>query len=214
MEYNITDFTSELRNLMYAKFPYEDDAIKRVKHKKTPKHIRDVAFMENEVINTGEQTIFDIGNVASEENYPYYHILEDAPVIRKKGKGTTKTKGTQEMVKEKGKRDYGYVYWNGKTFTKEYTRNVRGSRNRIESVSHWVEENGTRTFINREANSYHNVHYQYIEKMLNNGILDQIAATFGLKRSRTIKTSLAEEFSEQEGISLEKVLEVFGSFME
>ena len=32
--------------------------------------------------------IFDIGNEYAEREYPYYHILEDAPVIRKKGKGT------------------------------------------------------------------------------------------------------------------------------
>lgn len=214
MEYNITDFTTQLRNLMYARFPYEHDSINLQKHKKRPKHIRDIAFMENEVMNTGDTTIFEIGNEQSESEYPYYHILEDAPVIRKRGRGTTKTKGTQEMIKEKGKRDYGYVYWNGKTFTKEYSRNVRGSRKRLSSVSHWTTDYmGNDLFINREANSYLNVHYQYIEKMLNNGILDEIATMFNLKRARTVNSGLVEEFADQENVSVDAIMEVFGSFM-
>ena len=214
MEYNITDFTTQLRNLMYARFPYEHDSINLQKHKKRPKHIRDIAFMENEVMNNGDTTIFEIGNEQSESEYPYYHILEDAPVIRKRGKGTAKTKGTQEMIKEKGKRDYGYVYWNGKTFTKEYSRNVRGSRKRLSSVSHWTTDYmGNDLFINREANSYLNVHYQYIEKMLNNGILDEIATMFNLKRARTVNSGLVEEFADQENVSVDAIMEVFGSFM-
>lgn len=214
MEYNITDFTTQLRNLMYARFPYEHDSINLQKHKKRPKHIRDIAFMENEVMNTGDTTIFEIGNEQSESEYPYYHILEDSPVIRKRGRGTTKTKGTQEMIKEKGKRDYGYVYWNGKTFTKEYSRNVRGSRKRLSSVSHWTTDYmGNDLFINREANSYLNVHYQYIEKMLNNGILDEIATMFNLKRARTVNSGLVEEFADQENVSVDAIMEVFGSFM-
>lgn len=214
MEYSITSFTTELRRLMYARFPYEPEEINMQKHKKRPKHIRDVAFMENEVIVAGEQTIFEIGNEESESNYPYYHILEDAPVIRKRGKGTLKTKGTQEMIKDKGKRDYGYVFWNGKTFTKEYTRNVRGSRKRLSSVSHWTTDYmGNDVFINRQANSYLNKNYKYIEKMLENGILDELALMFNLKRARTMNTGLADEFADQQGISLESVLETFGSFM-
>lgn len=214
MEYNITDFTNELRSLMYDKFPLESEELKMAKHKKTPLHIRDVAFMQNEITVSEDQNIFEIGNVESEEKYPYYHILEDAPVIRKRGKGTNKTKGSQAQIEKAGKRDYGRVSWNGKTFSKEYTRNVRGSRNRIESVSHWTTVNGVQTFVNREANSYSNIHYHYIEKMLNGGILDTLADMFGLKRARTIDTGLADEYAEQEGVSVDSILETFGSFDE
>ena len=49
--------------------------------------------------------------------------------------------------------------------------------------------------------------------MLNGGILDYLAGVFNLKRARTIDTGLAEEFADQEGVSLDAVLETFGSFM-
>ena len=72
---------------------------------------------------------------------------------------------------------------------------------------------GNDVFINRQANSYLNKNYKYIEKMLDNGILDELALMFNLKRARTMNTGLADEFADQQGISLESVLETFGSFM-
>lgn len=212
MEYTIANFTDRLRALMYARFPYENDAINLQKHKKRPKHIRDIAFMENQVFFSQDQAIFEIGNETSEREYPYYHILEQAPAIRKRGRGTTKTKGSQAKVENVGHRDYERVEWNGKTFTKEYSRNVRGSRNRLGKVSHWATDyGGNRYFVNREANAYENVHYKYIEKMLNNGILDTLASDFNMRRARTIDTGLAEEYFSQDDADFGNILDILGS---
>lgn len=211
MEYNIADFTTRLRELMYLAFPNLPERGKNAsgtpKHKTDNQEIRNVAFKNNLTISELDQTIFEIGNELSEEKYPYYHILEDSPVIRKRGKGTKKTKGSQAEVKELGKRDYGIVKWNGKTFSKEYTRNVRGSRNRLASVSHWEGD----TFVNRESNAYQNTHYHYIENMLNGGILDTLATEFGLKRARTIDTGLAEEYFSQDDADFGNILDIIGS---
>ena len=215
MEFTLQAFTNRLRELMYTRFPYEPDAIKQKKQKKTPLHIVDVAFWKNPVITIDENTIaFDIGNEESERTYPYYHILEDAPVIRKRGKGSEKTRGSQAKVEDKGKRDYNRVTWNGKTLTKEYSRNVRGKRLDLAKISHYVVDgNGEVKFINREANSYLNTHYRYIEKMMNEqGILDILANEFGLTRKRTQDTGLLEDFLSQENNDLDIVEAVMSHF--
>lgn len=156
---------------------------------------------------------FDIGNEQMEETHPYYHILEDAPYIRKAGKGTAKTKGSQAKVENIGKRDYGIVNWNGKTFSKEYSRNTRGSRNRLDKVTHYITDNkGDIKLINREANSYLNEHYKYIERILDSGILNTLAAEQGLKLSkRKIDTGLAEEYFSQFDETPLNILDILGS---
>ena len=198
MDFTIESYTTRLIDLMYLKFPYEPDEVSRTKHKKRPQHIRDVAFKNNPII-AGENTrTFEIGNTLSEEKYPYYHILEDAPVIRKRDKGTSKTRGSQASIEKLGERDYNRITWNGKTYTKEYARNVRGSRSRVSKVSHWgTNEAGENIFVNREANSYLNVHYHYIERMLNDGILDTLATEYNMKRRRTIDAGLEEDYLSQ-----------------
>lgn len=217
MEYTIGAFTQALFDLMLEsnQFPYmRDEELDRAKHsKRNPLHLRD-AIKNTTVISGDDNTqTFDIGNEILETTHPYYHILEDAPIIRKSHRGTKKTKGTQEMIKEISKRDYGYVYWNGKTFTKEYSKNVRGSRNRTTKVSHWTEDYaGNNVFVNRDANSYQNIHYKYIENILNTSVVNQLAMQFGLKVKRTVDTGLAEEFAMQEGVSVEDVLAAFDSF--
>ena len=213
MEFTLKDFATAIWDTLYQEFPYEGKALKEAKHKKTPEHIRDVAFKKNQV-SIGDNIItFDIGNEFSEENYPYYHILEDAPVIRKKGRGTSKTRGSQALIESKKDRNYGFVSWNGKTFTKEYQKNVRGSRNRLANVSHWIEmPNGNRMFVNREANAYQNVHYKYIEKTMD-AYLPFIATQFGLRQGRTENSGLAEELALYWGESIDTVLDIFGSFM-
>lgn len=198
MEYSITSFVNRLRDLMYVQFPYLPDRGRNYnesyKHGTHNGQIRDIAFKSNPVLYTQDSATFDIGNEHAEQFYPYYHILEDAPVIRKRNKGTKKTKGSQAEIKELGKRDYGRVEWNGKTFTKEYSRNVRGSRKRLDTVSHWgTDYKGNQYMINREANSYQNIHYHYIENMLNSNILDRLAQDFNMKRSRTVDTGLNDE---------------------
>jgi hypothetical protein len=102
----------------------------------------------------------------------------------------------------------------GKTFTKEYSRNVRGKRLGLSNISHYVVDgNGEVKFINREANSYLNTHYHYIEKMMNEqGILDILANEFGLTRKRTQDTGLLEDFLSQENNDLDIVEAVMSHF--
>lgn len=164
MEFTVGSFTKRLRELMYDNFPNLPE--RGVNPNGTPKHgehneeIRDVAFMNNPTYMIDENTnAFEIGNEFAEEYYPYYHILEDAPYIRKRGKGTGKTKGSQAEIKELGKRDYNIISFNGKTYGREYARNVRGKRDRLSSSSHWItDNNGRKMMVNREANAYQNVH--------------------------------------------------------
>lgn len=203
MEYDIALFTERLKSLilMSNAFPYmRNEDLDKAKHpKRQPLHLKQ-ALDESATIEVGGNTIrtFDFGNETLEQTHPYYHILENAPVIKKAGKGTKKTKGSQAKV-EVGKRDYEKVSWNGKTFVKEYNRNVRGKRNRITNVSHWTEDYmGRDVFINREANAYLNRHYKYIENILDGSVVDQLALEFSMKVGRKMDTGLGEEYSMQE----------------
>lgn len=191
-------FVDSLRNEMYRSFPYEHEEINAKKHPNRIGHIRDVAFMNNAPTILDENTyVFEIGNIYAEETYPYYHILENTPYIRKRGRATTKSRGSQAIV-EKGKRNYEKINWNGKTYSKEYTRNVRGSRDRTSKVSYWATDYmGREYFLNREANSYRNDHYLYIENMLNMFILDNLAREYGLIRKRTIDSGFEEDYMSQ-----------------
>ena len=212
MEYNIIDFTTKLKEWFVSSplFPKMTGTYKsgwgymqtdEEKHpNRNPVHLDEaVRQCFDQTTSTSENTIsFDLGSETMEHSHPYYHILEDSPVIRKKYRGTEKTKGSQAQIKDVGKRDYGRVEWNGKTFTKEYSRNVRGSRNRIESVSHWaVDSNGRKYFANRESNSYQNVYYRYIENILDQDVVMKLASEFNLTTKRKIDTGFAEEYSMQ-----------------
>ena len=218
MEFNLRSFVARLRNLMYDHFPNLKDRGRNpngtFKHGQYNEQIRDVAFKNNPTISSMEnQYTFDIGNEYSEEHYPYYHILEDAPYIRKRDRGTSKTRGSQAKVEKLADRNYSFPTWNGKTFTQEYRKNIRGKRNRIGKVSHWATDyNGEKIFINRESNSYLNEHYQYVERMLNDSILDTLAFEFNLKRARTEITGLEEELAMEWGESVSTILDIFNSF--
>ena len=216
MEFELATFTQTLRDKMYNMFPrlpgrgFNPNG--KPKHGQYNEEIRDVAFKNNQTIQVNDdQFTFDIGNEYSETHYPYYHILEDAPYIRKRNKGSEKTRGSQAKV-EKGKRDYGVIKWNGKTFSKEYRKNVRGKRNRIGKVSHWATDyNGNSIFINRDSKEYLNEHYQYIEKMLDI-ITIELASEFNLKTARVQKTGLEEDLAEQWGVDSSTILDIFQSF--
>ena len=219
MEFEVNLFSNRLGELLLESnlFPYMfDEELDKSKHpKRNPLHLKqEVENCFRETRTTSEDMVsFDLGSEKLERIYPYYHILEDSPVIRKRGKGTTKTKGSQAKVQDLGKRDYGIVNWNGKTFTKEYSRNVRGQRDRTTNVSHWFEDyNGNVVFVNRQANAYENIHYHYIENILNDSVLDRLAMEFGLKRSRTINTGFAEEYFSQFDETPNNILDILGSF--
>ena len=164
----------------------------------------------------GNVITFDYGNEKMEIDFPYYHILQDAPYIRKKHKGTDKTKGSQAKV-ERGKRDYNIVSWNGKTFTKEYSRNVRGARNRTSEVSHWATDSkGQRIWINRGSDTYLNEHYQYIDKILDS-VVKELADAYGMKLLRKQKTGLAFDYlaqmnQEEDSSALGDFFDAFYSF--
>lgn len=220
MEFTIDGFIARLREVIYDNFPYMQGSYpsswgvmqtKEQKHPKTPFHVRDVAFGWLPTFGSGDSFYFDIGSDYAEEYYPYYHILEDSETIRIRGKGTKKTKGSQDMV-SKGRRDYGRISFNGKTYTKEYSRNVRGQRSLMGKARRYVVgSDGVVYKINQDVNYYYNVHYKYIERILNTG-LPFIAQEFGLKMKRVEDTGLGEEFKEQE--ETDRIRSIIDSFTE
>lgn len=198
-EYNIVEFVDKLREWVYGLFPYESDERALKKHPNRPLHIRDIAFMwlPTTPRDNGEMITFDIGSEYAEENYPYYHILQDAPVIRKRGKGTEKSKGSQAKITDLSKRDYGRINFNGKTFSREYEKNVRGERSKvIDKSTRYTWHGGRKIKINVDANAYKNVHYHYIDKILDQ-VAPIIADYFEMKLGRKINTGLEEEYNEQ-----------------
>lgn len=213
MEFSLENFVKDIRQNLYDNFPYESDEIKQLKHKKRPLHIRDIAFGSLPSVTNGNTIYFDIGSDYAEEFYPYYHILEDAEVIRKRGKGTKLSKGSQANVEVAGgKRDYGRISFNGKTYSREYRKNVRGERSRVlKSTYKIVGSDGKVYKVNKDANYYKNVHYHYIERILDN-VLPWIASANGLRMGRTQLTSLEEEYQNQE--SEDRIMNIINSFAE
>ena len=210
MEFSLSNFVNEIRQNIYDNFPYESDDIKMMKHLKRPLHIRDVAL--GLPYMSGNMYIFEIGNDYAEENYPYYHILEDAEVIRKRGRGTSKSKGSQAQIEKLSQRDYGKISFNGKTYSKEYQRNVRGQRSLADKGTiRVVGADGVVYRINKDANYYKNKHYHYIERILNN-TLPWIAQANGLRMGRTEMSSLESDYENQEHDSL--ISGIMSSFME
>lgn len=224
MEYNITTFTNEIMrmfvnsNLMpdmggsYTN-RYGNTQSDESKHSKRPTPRMLKAQIANSMVESlimGEtQQTFEIGNADMETYFPYYHILQQAQVIRKRGRGTTKSKGSESLYQNKSERDYERVIWNGKTFTKEYSKNVRGTRSRIGKVSHWKDN----VYVNESSNSYANIHYQYIDRILDS-IVQPLADQFGMKVLRKQDSGLIDEFASQEGTSVDDILDIFESFME
>ena len=145
--------------------------------------------------------IFDIGNEKAERDYPYYHILEDSPIIRKREKSDVKTRGSQATIKDKGKRDYSIISFNGKSFSKEYSKNIRGQRKQvIEKATYYINENGKRVARDentKSSNSYVNKHYHYLENMAIK-INPILADMFGIQYVGSRGTSLKDEYIMQE----------------
>ena len=198
-EFNLQEFTDLVREYLYGLFPYENDDVKTIKHKDHPFHIKDVAFMwlPTSMSGDGKSMMFDIGSDYAEENYPYYHILQDAQVIHKKGKGTKTSKGSQALIQDISKRDYGRIKFSGKTYSREYQKNVRGERAKIvDKSTRFVYSNGKTVKINADASTYVNVHYKYIDKILDYS-LPFIAQYFGMKLMRKKNSGLEEEYNEQ-----------------
>lgn len=205
MEYDLGTFTRYLKSLLYEKMPFDKDNLHP--HANRNFHMRDLALGQNNVIPVGLNSMyFEIGNDIAEEKAPYYHILEDAQVIRKAGFGTKKTKGSQAFIQDKRKRDYGQATFTITNNSKgqrinpyyEYRRNVRGARSLVEKSTHRVyDENGKLTKVKRDSKYYFNIHYNYIERGLET-ITNLIAHQFDMKLQRT-KIDYSEEYNEYMG---------------
>lgn len=215
-EFNLDSFVNAMVSYMAIAFPYmNDEELDSKKHpKRNPLHLKDAVFDNLLTIpsENGNVITFDIGNEVLETTHPYYHILQDSEVIRKKWRGTTKSKGSQDKIKDLGKRDYGRVSWNGKTYTKEYSRNVRGSRSRVgraTQVYRIVDDEGIvySTKANPNADYYANVHYKYLDRMFDEGgIAQTLANDFGLRIKSHKNNGLKEEYDTQD-LSLEEFIE-------
>lgn len=203
MEYSIDNFTRTLKTLLYDSMPLSSEEEHAKKHANRNWHMRDLALGNNIVVPLGtDSEYFEIGNDESEEKAPYYHILQDAQVIRKAGRGTEKTRGSQAYVKDAKKRDYGQASYTISTdkrgYTRinpyyEYRRNVRGKRSLIGKASQKVfsiEKNKMVT-INRESKYYVNVHFDYIGRNLET-IVMTLAKEFGLQLSKVSNDYSAE----------------------
>lgn len=203
MEYDLGTFTRTLKELLYNEMPFDRD--NEHPHANRNFHMRDLALGQNNVIPVGLNSMyFEIGNDIAEEKAPYYHILEDAQVIRKAGFGTKKSKGSQAFIQDKGKRDYGQATFTITNNSKgrrinpyyEYRRNVRGKRSLIEKSTHRVyDENGKLTKVNRESKYYFNIHYNYIERNLE-WLTKLLAEEFNMKLKR-VKMDYTEEYAEE-----------------
>lgn len=208
-EFSLSNFANDIRQNIYDNFPYESDEIKAIKHAKTPLHIRDIALGLTYMSNG--QMIFEIGNDYAEEYYPYYHILEDAEVIRKKGRGTKLSRGSQAEITKLSDRDYGRISFNGKTFSREYKKNVRGARSRVEKAAYNIVGSDGRVYkVNKDANYYKNIHFHYIERILNN-TLPWIAQANGVRMGRTEISSLEIDYENQQSENL--ITSIMSSFM-
>ena len=228
MPFDILTFTNRLKELFTESplFPnapeyYENEwghrQLNSEKHKgRQPLKLKTAVIqcIADTTLKEQDTITFDIGSESLERMHPYYHILEDAPVIRKRNKGTEKSLGSQAKIEDVGKRDYGIISFNGKTFSKEYSRNVRGKRNRLDSVDHYITDSrGHVKRVNRESNSYQNVHYRYIERILDSGILELLANENDMKLMRKSNTGLKDEFAMQEGLEQgQSLLDIIASF--
>ena len=213
MEFNLDLFVNELRKEMYIHFPYEWNEYRNAsKHPNRTDHIRDIAFMSNQIYAfTENQRAFDIGNYQAESKYPYYHILQDSPVIHKRPrKGESPTdKKSQGKIKDKGKRDYGKVLFNGKTYTREYAKNVRGKRaSVIDNASSWKinELKGGIEWNDTTSRYYQNIHYQYIDKILDLAV-PVVAQMFGGKLVGKSSSGLKDDYNES--INIENMINSF-----
>ena len=217
MEYSLSSFTQEIikamQNSTLFPFMYNEEVDKAKHPKRSPLHLREALFTNVVPLPSGDNALmFDLGSETLELSHPYYHILQQAKYIRKRGKATEKTKGSQAKV-EVGKRDYEKVSWNGKTFVKEYARNVRGKRDRLDQASYWATDyKGDKYFINRDANQYLNVHYQYFDKVLDME-MPKIADMFGMRLGRKQDSGLEDDFNVQEDMNYgSQLAEILNSF--
>lgn len=218
-EFSAQAFATDFKNALYNALPNENELSFSMKHRKRGVKMRDLALGGNPIMPILDKGYaFELGNTQAEVKTPQYHILEDAEVIRKKGKGTKQSRGSQSSLAPQN-RNYGQ--WtltrkvsNGKVSLnafQEYRKNVRGERSRISKATRRASVfnyNGKRQeiWINTNSPYYENVHYHYIEKALDGGMLDKLANEYGLKRGRT-RIDIREEIAEAIGENNAKIVD-------
>ena len=119
MEYDLISFTNRLIEL-FGQSKYMPDMggfyvdknghtqKDDVKHSKRPipRDLRTqiTNCMISTKVGSEDMTTFDLGSEIMEQYFPYYHILQQAPSIRKRGKATRTSKGSQTFVKSYAKK--------------------------------------------------------------------------------------------------------------
>lgn len=173
------------------KFPYD----RKDGTRKKP-HMKQIAFEDNPIMLLSPNAMeIDIGNASAEAQTPHYHILEDAEVIhygnrrarrnvggkvvaygQPKAWGTSKSKGSQQYVDAQGgMRDYGQWQYrsggNTKQVIQEYRSKTSGRRTELVAGDQ------------NTKNVYSNIHYQYIERILDD-IVPKFAMMIGARVGR------------------------------
>jgi hypothetical protein len=156
--------------LMNSKFPFDT---KTPKEKRKKDHMKETVYNNQPVIVSPDIQYFELGNDVAEEKTPHYHILEDAKVIRMPGKGTKKSLGSQRVIAEKAKRDYGkliyvpskqYGYQAVQEYRQNMTRNYDGTTKAITQPREFSKRKQVSNINKR--NYRYNKHWQYIERIL------------------------------------------------
>ena len=188
---DIKAFSNDIRDLLIDNIPVESDENFLKKHIKRGKKLFQAVSGDanSQIVPLGlNGYAFELGGPSLEANFPHYHILEDAYTIKKRGKGTATSKGSQDKVKDLSARDYGI--WtvnkkNGTSVYQEYRKNVRGGRKPKEKYKLVVDRNGEVKQIMYESSStsYINKYYHYIEKSMDIG-LPFIAQKYNMRMAR------------------------------
>jgi hypothetical protein len=195
--------------LMNAKFPY--DSKTPANKRRYEKHMKEtvIARTDQTIMVSPEIQYFELGNELAEEKTPHYHILEDAKIIRNPYKGTKKSKGSQRLVADKPKRDYGQFVitktTGGYGVIQEYRQNMtRNYDGRIGAKTQPREYSKRKqvTDINKRNYRY-NKHYQYIER-----ILFDVTKGLAIETDTKLKVGQMSDMSEQPTGFLDKNFEL------
>lgn len=206
MDFNIDDFTIRLMQYLKDNAPFESDEVNNSKHpNRHGLHLRDLFDSSKATISRNiDERSFEVGSPMIEELMPHYHILQNSETIRKKYRGTNRSKGSQDKEKNLGLRDYEKVSFNGKTYSKEYSKNVRGQRSKarrlLEPKLRYIQGRYEEDRRNLD-NSYINIHYRYIDRTLDI-TTPWLAQEFGLKLLKKVDSGLKEEYQDQENEEL------------
>jgi hypothetical protein len=194
-------------------FPYDYSPNRKSTRNGLPKpHMKDSALLSNAVIPLDASSYyFEIGNSNAEALTPHYHILEDAKIIRRANKSTKITRGSQDRVADKGKRNYGV--WQDRITTQSkgsqygYLETIQEYRQN-QSRNFWGDAAKAREYTERvkyhhvyNRNHYSNVHWKYIERILEQ-LVPVVAISVNAKLVKTTRETLKDEWFNESSILL------------